>query len=264
MEPASLAVGVLAIAGLFNNAVDCFEYVQIGRNFGQGYQTGLLKLDSARFRLSRWGQAVGISDELKDIQSLPPALKSAQDVEKAEQILGQILELFADAEGISAKFKIRGGRSEQELLVHDNQMDLEPAALNLHSTMRDLSIKRQNQTGLRQKAKWALYEEKHFKRLIEDITSLVDDLIGLFPAAQESQQKLCTAEVAEISAKPDFPMLGTVVQGQDKSLEKAIVKAINSRSPAASNISFSGSHNSGFQLANNIGTISSPRWGGSA
>ena len=67
MEPAGLAVGILAIAGLFNNAVDCFEYVQIGRNFGQSYQTGLLKLDTARLRLSRWGQAIGISSEIKDI-----------------------------------------------------------------------------------------------------------------------------------------------------------------------------------------------------
>ena len=264
MEPAGLAVGIVAIAGLFNNAVDCFEYVQIGRNFGQGYQIGLLKLDGARLRLSRWGQAVGISDELKDIQSLPPALKSAQDVEKAEQILGQILDLFADAEGISAKFKIRGGRSEQELFVHDNQMDLEPAALTLHNKMRDLSIKRQTQTGLRQKAKWALYEEKHFKRLIEDITGLVDDLIGLFPAAQALQQKICTAEVAEMSAKGDLSVRETVVQGQDKLLEKAIVEAMNSRSPAAPNTSFSGSHNSGLQLANNTGTISNLRWGGSA
>ena len=132
MEPTGLAVGVLAIAGLFNNAIDCFEYVQIGRNFGQGYQTGLLKLDGARLRLSRWGQAVGLSCELKDTQSLSQALESARDVDQAEQILGQILELLAGAESISAKFKKRGEQSEEELFVHDAQKDLEPAALILH------------------------------------------------------------------------------------------------------------------------------------
>lgn len=264
MEPAGLAVGALAIAGLFNNAVDCFEYIQIGRNFGQGYQTSLLKLDAARLRLSRWGQAVDISGELKDTQSLSQALESAQEVDKAEQILGQILDLFADAEGISTEFKKRAGRSEQELLVHDTQMDLEPAALTLHNKMRDLSIKRQNQTSLRQKAKWALYQEKHFKKLIENITSLVNDLIELFPAAQASQKKLCTAEVAEMSAKGNLPMLGKVVKSQDKLLEEAIVEAMKQMSPAAPNVTFSGSHNSGFQLANNTGTISGLRWGGTA
>ena len=110
--------------------------------------------------------------------------------------------------------------------MHDTQVDLESAALTLYSKMRDLSIKRQNQTSLRQKAKWALYQEKHFKKLIENITSLVNDLIELFPAAQTSQKKLCTAEVAEMSAKRNLPMLGKVVKSQDKLLEEAIVEAM--------------------------------------
>ncbi|KAL8823652.1 MAG: hypothetical protein Q9191_005666 [Dirinaria sp. TL-2023a] len=266
MEPAGLTVGVLTVAGLFNNAVDCFEYVQIGRSFGQRYQNGLLKLDGARLRLSRWGQSVGLSGELEDTQSLPQVLGSAQSVTKAEEILGQILELFADAEGISTKFKTRAGRSKQESLVHDNQTDLEPTALSLHNRMRDLSIKRQNQTGLRQKAKWALYEEKHFKRLIEDITSLVNDLIELFPAAQESQKKLCNAEVAQVADMNGIEalsMLEGAAKSQDKLLEEAVVKAMGQKAPTP-NIVFSGSHNSGLQLGHNAGTISNLRWGGSA
>ena len=56
MDPASLATGVLALAGLFNNAVECFEFIQLGRNFGGDFQTSLLKLDDVRLRLSRWGE----------------------------------------------------------------------------------------------------------------------------------------------------------------------------------------------------------------
>ena len=97
------------------------------------------------------------------MQSLPQTLGSVQDVDRAEQILGQVLEIFADAEGISVKFKNRIAWTGQELLLHNTQTDLEPVALSLHHKMRDLSIQRQNRTGLRQKAKWALYEEKHLK-----------------------------------------------------------------------------------------------------
>jgi Prion-inhibition and propagation len=32
MEPVGLTVGVIALAGLFNNAVDSFEYIQLGWN----------------------------------------------------------------------------------------------------------------------------------------------------------------------------------------------------------------------------------------
>jgi hypothetical protein len=68
---------------------------------------------------------------------------------------------------------------------------MEPVAATLHLKMRELAIKRQNRTGLRQKAKWAPYEEKHFRRLIEDVTKLVTGLTELFPAAQSSQRALC-------------------------------------------------------------------------
>lgn len=57
MEPTSLATGIVALAGLFNNAIDCFEYVQLGRNFGKNFQTSLLKLDSASFAAIAMGRS---------------------------------------------------------------------------------------------------------------------------------------------------------------------------------------------------------------
>ncbi len=101
MEPAGLTVGILGLAGLFNNAVNCFEYVHLGRNFGSNFQTSLLKLDNARLRLSRWGKAVGLSGEGETVQSLQTTTLSTEDVPKAERLMGQILELFAEAEGVS-------------------------------------------------------------------------------------------------------------------------------------------------------------------
>lgn len=91
MEPTGLAVGIIALAGLFNNAVDCFEYVQLGRSFGTNFQTSLFKLDNARLRLSRWGQAVGLSGDIASVQSLQSAKLSQEDIPKAEKLLGQIL-----------------------------------------------------------------------------------------------------------------------------------------------------------------------------
>ena len=75
---------------------------------------------------------------------------------------------------------------------------MEPVAATLHLKTRELAIKRQNQMGLRRKAKWALYEEKHFRRLIEDVTELVTGLTELFPAAQSSQQALCETDISEL------------------------------------------------------------------
>jgi hypothetical protein len=46
-------VGVMAHAGLFNNTVECFEFVQLGRTLGKDLQTNQLKLNNARLRLPR-------------------------------------------------------------------------------------------------------------------------------------------------------------------------------------------------------------------
>ncbi|ORY18352.1 prion-inhibition and propagation-domain-containing protein [Clohesyomyces aquaticus] len=214
MEAGGLAVGLVALASLFNNAVDCFEYVQLGRSFGTNFQTSLLKLDNARLRLSRWGQAVGLSGNLEEVQSLQEATVQKEDIAKAERLLGQIMELFADTEKISTKYK--------------RSVKLDDSSLTILN-MRKLSIKRQNGTKLLQKVKWALYEEKHFKRLIEDIINLVGDLLEVFLAVKQEQLKLCEMEVSEIGVEC-LSVLIDIVRSQDKDLEAAISAAMKSDS----------------------------------
>jgi len=64
-EPAGLAVGVFALLGLFNNAVDCFNYVQAGRDLGASYVTCQIKLSNAQLRFTRWGEAVGLPHDIQ-------------------------------------------------------------------------------------------------------------------------------------------------------------------------------------------------------
>ncbi|MCJ1276569.1 hypothetical protein MMC21_004375 [Puttea exsequens] len=258
-EAAGLAVGVIALAGLFNNAVQCFESVQLGREFGKSYQTSQLKLDNARLRLSRWGSSVGLSDDLQGAQSLEERFGS-QTVEQAQALLHQILELFGEAKGNSDKYKIRLKANDGRLVTYNPQTDLDPVTADLHNKIRQLSVERQNRTGLRQKAKSALYEENSFRRLIEDVTELTHSLVELFPATQTVQQTLCDHEVSTIGANEATPALREIAAKQDKFLEDAILKAAK-RMTGNHNIVFSGSHNTGFQLAHNLGTISGITFG---
>ena len=197
-EAAGLTVGVVALAGLFNNSVQCFEYVELGRTFGKSYQTCQLKLDSARLRLSRWGCSIGLSGDLQEARSLEQHV-DAQAIEQANELLGQVMELFAEAECISSKYQKRMTKDEAGRAVCSVQTDLDSAGSSLHSKMGHLALTHQNHTSLRQKAKWALYEEEAFRRLIEDIAELVANLTELFPDNQASQKDLCDEEVALIA-----------------------------------------------------------------
>ncbi|KAH7357338.1 prion-inhibition and propagation-domain-containing protein [Pyrenochaeta sp. MPI-SDFR-AT-0127] len=251
MEAGSLAIGIVALAGLFNNALDCFEYVQLGRGFSTNFQTSLLKLDNARLRLSRWGESVGLTGELENTQSQQVVAVATEDTPKAEEVLGQILELFANAEGISMKYKIRADENDSHLSVLDPNTNMDTSGQTLHKKMRDLAIRRQNKTFLRQKVKWALYEEKHFKRLIEDITDLVNDLVQLFPAVQQEQRRLCGVEVSEIgTAHSSLPILKDIAASQDKDLENAIVDFLKSNGIGGSTF-----NNYNSKISQQIGTV---------
>ncbi|KAF2844206.1 small s protein [Plenodomus tracheiphilus IPT5] len=254
-EAAGLVVGVVALAGLLNNTVECFEFVQLGRAFGKNFQTSQLKLDNARLRLSRWGKSLGLDDHVRDTASLQGRFGSAANVKHAEDLLGQIVQLFAEAEGVSNKYKSRTEPQDGSLVVYDPQTDLDPAMARLHEKMRQLAIERQNRSGVRQKAKWALYQEKQFRRLIEDITELVSDLDDLFPATQQPQRELCDIEVSTIGEGEGMSALREIAADQDKLLEQAITKATEN-TERLHHIVFSGSGNTGLQLGHNSGTMS--------
>ncbi|KAF2008557.1 small s protein [Aaosphaeria arxii CBS 175.79] len=262
-ETAGLVVGVVALVALFNNTVECFELVLLGRSFGKDFQTSQLKLDNARLRLSRWGKSLGLDEDIQDAMSLQEHFGSESTVEHAEALLGQIVELFADAEGVSDKYKSRTEPQHDGLTVFNPQTDLDPVMAELHHKMRQLAIERQNRSGLRQKAKWALYQEKQFRRLIEDITELVDSLVELFPASKLSQRELCDMEVSAIGEGQGISVLREIATAQDRLLEQAITKAADSTGKSH-HIVFSGSGNTGLQVAHNSGTMSGFTFGRSS
>ncbi|KAL5392166.1 hypothetical protein DPSP01_000686 [Paraphaeosphaeria sporulosa] len=255
VEAAGLVVGVVALAGLFNNTVECFEFVQLGRTFGKDFQTSQLKLDNARLRLSRWGKSLDLDEDVRTTTSLQGRFGSESTIKHAEALLGQIVELFAGAEGVSNSYKNRTAPQDDSLAVYNPQTDLDPAMAKLHDKMRQLAIERQNRSGIRQKAKWALYQEKHFRRLIEDITELVDSLVELFPATQQAQRELCDTEVSAIGESEAISVLKEIAAAQDQFLEQAITKTTDG-ADKSHHIIFSGSGNTGLQIGHNSGTMS--------
>jgi len=263
MEIAGLGLGVAGLASIFNDAIDCFEYVQLGRNFGLDYQTSLLQLDLARLKLSRWGESVGLTNDLtppsQEEQAAPrdeQARQISKEVCEAKMILGQILTLFEKSELVSKKFQgsRRNRPNETDLAVHQLS-ELPVTAADLHRFMREQALNRQRRATLKQKIRWALYDGKAYNNLIEEINKLVNDLVGLFSDTRQTQVKLCAKEVDCIDNSESLALLKTVCAKQDASLEEAVTKALQDRNAQYMNISFGG-NSSGLQLVHNSGTMS--------
>ncbi|KAL6806052.1 prion-inhibition and propagation domain-containing protein [Trichoderma sp. SZMC 28012] len=243
---------------LFNTTVQSFGYVHMGANFGRTFRASLLKFDVVRLRLARWGHSAGLvsSDGVKSFQATKLAFKNREQI---QNLLDQILELFADARVASKKFEKRNGNSAMPAL--DPAEELDGVSALLHQKMQDLVEKRQGKLELEQ-SEWTLHEEKKFSRLIEDISELVDDLIDLFPGIQEEQRRLCEEEVSEMSTnKGMLLLLKDIAASQDKLLSDTAAKAIKPTTTYTNSVVFSGSHNSGLQIGNNSGSISGINFG---
>ena len=181
MEPVGFAIGVVGLAGLFSTCMECFDYIQLGRAFGSDYGKCLLRLDAAKVRFSRWGEATGI---VPTTQAAGQLQLSDQEYRLAESLLRQIHDLFDDSQSACARYQKHARLSSSTsdaLVVYDDQQDLNSQDLKLHSHLRAIALRRQKSTSLDKKARWALYEKKKFDNIISEIAEFADRLVNLFP-----------------------------------------------------------------------------------
>jgi len=238
-----------------NQVVGFFGSIQMGESFGKTFQTSLLKVGVVKLRLTRWGQSVGLAN-LSDVKSLRETTLSPEDVPKVQDLLTGILDQISDADMYAQRFKKRNPAT----LTLDPGKELDDVSASLHRQMDELAKRRQGNSEIESQA-LTIYEEKYFVRLIDDTSTLVNDLIDLFPAVHDEQRKLCEQEVSEIEKiKDGLPILKEVAAGQDQLLSDTVVKAIQSNTTYTNSVVFSGP-NSGFQIGNNKGRISNVRFG---
>ncbi|EEQ35355.1 hypothetical protein McanMca71_004776 [Microsporum canis] len=215
-EPFGIAAGTVGVAAAFTACIDCFEYVQFGRNFGRDFQTDLLALNCAKLRLSRWGEAVKIYDD----PNLGKRDASLAEIQVAKDTFYQILVLFSNTQKISEKHKMKA-RDREDLSVFA-PCDIDPTVTALADNMRALVIRRQKGSSVLKTASWALYHRSEFKRLIEDIVSLISNLEKIFPEPQ--LQLIADEEAAQVHDKSSLKLLETAARDVDPLLETATKK----------------------------------------
>ncbi|KAK4897674.1 hypothetical protein LTR49_027950 [Elasticomyces elasticus] len=85
----------------------------------------------------------------------------------------------------------------------------------------DICRRRQRNTSLVDKAKWAIHGREHFLGLVDNVDKLVNSLLELFPAAQQAQRKLCGQEVETMRDHALWPKFLDAAGSQDKMLADA-------------------------------------------
>ncbi|KAL6691016.1 prion-inhibition and propagation domain-containing protein [Trichoderma pleuroticola] len=215
-----IATGALSVAALFNNCVDTFGYIQLGRHFGEDYQRCQLKLDVAETRLGRWGEAVGVNSDIRFAASSP----SDEAVKNVLGILEDISDCFEAAQKKSKRYADRADK--QELMVHNNN-DMNPMFQRLHKRSKDFARRRQKSISIVKKAAWALYDKKSLDNIVNQISSWVDELEKLFPI-DAAYQKYIEIEIEEVNDELSLKALKDAARDIDPALEHAVERKVDS------------------------------------
>lgn len=196
MEPVSLSVSVVALATIFDSALNCFKHVKVAKSFGSDYQTYILRLQNLRLRLSRWGETVGLGRKPTVIeQSAAGALPDSQ-LKQAEEVVGHIIRLFSDGRELADKY---AGNAGDLVVIDEDAQGLGDTAI-LCQKMRKICLRRQRQTNVARKAKWSLFSREKFSELVDNIQKLIDDLENVFLAETRVSKEaaLCEQEAKEL------------------------------------------------------------------
>jgi hypothetical protein len=235
VEPVSATLTVVGLAALITTCVDCFEYIQFGHQFGKDFQRSLVTIDVVKIRFERWAASIGTFQDGPDAQISLRIGATEKELKTARALLGDILVTFEDAQRVSQRYKLKAEQDDQpsKLLVYDhNSVDssLEPSFEQLHKWSRSVTKMRQKRTSVGRKIRWALYEKKHFERLIDDIKDKIESLETVFPAAEETlletRQQLCAAEISELKDDAALALLQQTARDNDKLLLDSVSTTI--------------------------------------
>jgi hypothetical protein len=231
MEPVSLSVSVVALATIFDSALNCFKHVKVAKSFGSDYQTYVLRLQNLQLRLSRWGEIVGLGKRLTAVEQNAASSLPESQLKQAEALVGHVAQLFYDAEELADKY---AGESDDLIVLDEDAQGLGDTAKLCHK-MRNICLRRQRQVNVSKKTKWSLFSREKLIELVDNIQKLIDDLENVFPAETRvsKEQNLCEQEASELREEKALPELQRIALKQDALLAEAIAKlAHNVRTPA--------------------------------
>ncbi|KAK5705916.1 hypothetical protein LTR17_021247 [Elasticomyces elasticus] len=202
-EAFGIIAGAISIAAIFNNCVDCFGYIQMGRTFGRDFETCQIRLDLARIHLSRWGESVSINGDPRFMR-----LHVSDSTDKlAAAALWQILVLFSDSSKISKTFHTGNA------VADNSSQELPRPSASLHEKLYRVF----------KKIGWALHQSGELQRLIEDISKIIAELDQLYPPAGTHQliiERLIVTEVEDLGEE-ELQVISREGGGTDPVLEDA-------------------------------------------
>lgn len=243
------------VISLFNFAVSCFDRIQLAREFEDDFETYQLKLDILQIRLSRWGEAAGITANTNKAIESKDSDSDAKPVNDAERLLSGIQDVL-----IKAQRKAKGMNVASNSQTLDSEQCMPEDLKKIRMRFQIFIRRRRVQAAkVADEAKWAFYKRDNFERVVTSISALLSELERLFP--EDTRQKLHTLSSEECKgiSQSNLEELKEIAEDCDPWLERAADEELKNVSGTGTNITMSHNKNSfltGIHYGSNYGVTS--------
>lgn len=185
MEAVSLAVGAVALAGLFSACVECFDLIEVSRNLGVDYEILIVKLSIEKRRLMIWGEAVGV---LRPDQDRDQFLDEPETHALIKRILVNIQKMFHDAEAMRGVYGLEKAKALERGVGEGGLVEGSVICTPLFAGSPVVQFQRrvagfQQRAGLISRTRWTIRDNGKFARLIANLKDLLDGLNSITPSS---------------------------------------------------------------------------------
>ncbi|KAF8252072.1 hypothetical protein K440DRAFT_609910 [Wilcoxina mikolae CBS 423.85] len=178
IDPIGLTIGLV---GLFAASLDVLDRISTAKAYGKDYQLFVTKVETERFRLWRWGQAVGLARGDGVSVQQHELLQDPRIEEKVCELLTLAIQLFEDSDAIGMK----GERGRVTFLSRRQATPVIPVASNNSRGRAGIQMRSTSamSTSTMKRVKWAISGQRKSEKLLQDLIYFVDKLHELVPTS---------------------------------------------------------------------------------
>lgn len=181
---ASTVISVASLAALFSTCLDALDTISAIARYGIDHEILQVKVEVEKVRLLLWGQAVGLAGDVADIDK---ALEREYVRNAVASLLVCFVKFLEDTERLRDEYGLieQSVNARMDAPTTPAENILGRTFKRTYDKFRNNPIKRQKETSLFTKTKWAIKDESKFRSLVKELRSINDSLGALLPGVAE-------------------------------------------------------------------------------
>ncbi len=221
-EAAGLAIGVIALAGVFKDCVDLFDYFCASRSLGRDYELLETKLDIEKTLLLQWAERVRLLDV---VHGCDERLRNPVAAELVSRILASLKLLLSESGHLQGRYgatKTDGSDAIQSPVATVSSLRKDRFVRDFE----DFSLRveqRQNQTPFFRKFRWVIHDKDKFDDLVQQTSYFISKLNEVVPDRHSGIAPITSEDLKHL---PDLSLLLEATQSLNGSLEQGMKKVI--------------------------------------